>query len=454
MPGPIYSNNKVNAPLPKKIKPPGTYGGNDPGDMPLPTLPSARLGLIQEDMGNDPGNKGTLPMAAQSSRYGIPPIRIRDEDMAEMQQEPVPSESYFDKISNLFSRSTPVADQNKLAQELFSSKSKQLPTAEKAKATPTATDTTQATPAPQGDDFQGRMAATAFGNVLASLGAGMAGYSPASVNQMFQGLYGQLNQRQREKEERDPNSTISKNYREMIAPYVPKGLDLSNKSAFDLKQTLPFMMSRLEREEQRAFQANENAKDRAIKKEIYQSMVGQRNVKRSDDAFKILKNDAEKVYDASSARGILSDVNNAISVIEKAEKEGKSLTMSRVKGSLGVFGDPFGMRDPDLNMLGTLKNSVITKLNKLSGDNVISNNDRQMYIEDFPAINSGGLKQHLVNLRNSIYEQRKLQKDKLNLYTNAVNEQYGTNFNSDDLFNLDIGENQNKAQEDKPKFRR
>jgi hypothetical protein len=309
-------------------------------------------------------------------------------------------------------------------------------------------------PKPQEDEFGNRMAATAVGNILGSLGAGLAGYSPTSVNQMFQGLYGQLMQRQKEKEERDPNSVVSKNYRDMIQPYIPKGINLEGKSAFDLKQTVPYMIAQAEREADRQFKASEGAKDRASMERRYESAYGAREKRLSNEAFKILKKDADQAYDASSAKGILQDVNNAIRTLDKAEKENKNLTYLRAKGAFGIGGDPYGLKDPDLNMLGTLSNSIITKLNKLSGDNVISNDDRRMYTKDFPAVNSGGLREHLTNLKNTIYEQRKLTKDKLDLYTNAVNQQYGTNFNTNDFFNLDIGENEEKAKDNKPNFRR
>lgn len=322
------------------------------------------------------------------------------------------------------------------------------------KTTTASADTAQTTPAPQEDEFGNRMAATAVGNILGSLGAGLAGYSPTSVNQMFQGLYGQLMQRQKEKEERDPNSVVSKNYRDMIQPYLPKGVNLEGKSAFDLKQAVPYMISQAEREADRQFKASESAKDRASMERRADMMFSARERRLSNEAFKILKKDAEKAYDASSARGILQDVNKAIETLDKAEKENKNLTLARAKSIFAVGGDPFKLKDPDLNMLGTLSSSIITKLNKLSGDNVISNNDREMYVRDFPAVNSGGLREHLTNLRNTIYEQRKLQKDQLDLYTNAVNSQYGTNYKTDDFFNLDIGENKEEVQNDKPKFRR
>lgn len=319
-------------------------------------------------------------------------------------------------------------------------------TAETAKTTPTATDTTQATPAPQGDDFQGRMAATAFGNVLASLGAGMAGYSPASVNQMFQGLYGQLNQRQREKEERDPNSTVSKNYREMIAPYLPKGLNISDKSAFDLKQTLPMMISRLEREEQRAFQASESAKDRAARDRMARVAYGykkdQKQIERETKVYNDISKAAKDVYDVTDAKDLYNDIREMKSII--ARRTPGSLTAGRAKGFFGVGGDFLGLQDPDVMRLNTIKEGMINKMVKYSGEaGALSKSDKQGFADNFPAANSANLDAYLTMMENRMMQRRADIMNRFNKQIQSRNKQFGTDFSPEDFieeFSFELGQ--------------
>ena len=313
-------------------------------------------------------------------------------------------------------------------------------------ATPVATDTTQATPAPQENDFQGRMAATAFGNVLASLGAGMAGYSPASVNQMFQGLYGQLNQRQREKEERDPNSTVSKNYREMIAPYLPKGLNISDKSAFDLKQTLPMMISRLEREEQRAFQASESAKDRAARDRMARVAYGykkdQKQIERETKVFNDISKEAKDVYDVTDAKDLYNDIREMKSII--ARRTPGSLTAGRAKGFFGVGGDFLGLQDPDVIRLNTIREGMINKMVKYSGEaGALAKSDKEGFAKNFPAANSANLNEYLNMMENRMMQRRADIMNRFNKQIQSRNKQFGTDFSPEDFieeFSFELGQ--------------
>lgn len=324
--------------------------------------------------------------------------------------------------------------------------SAQPPTAETVKTTPAATDTTQATPAPQENDFQGRMAATAFGNVLASLGAGMAGYSPASVNQMFQGLYGQLNQRQREKEERDPNSTVSKNYREMIAPYLPKGLNISDKSAFDLKQTLPMMISRLEREEQRAFQASESAKDRAARDRMARVAYGykkdQKQIERETKVYNDISKAAKDVYDVTDAKDLYNDIREMKSII--ARRTPGSLTAGRAKGFFGVGGDFLGLQDPDVMRLNTIKEGMINKMVKYSGEaGALAKSDKEGFAKNFPAANSANLDAYLTMMENRMMQRRADIMNRFNKQIQSRNKQFGTDFSPEDFieeFSFELGQ--------------
>ena len=291
-------------------------------------------------------------------------------------------------------------------------------------------------PKPQEDEFGNRMAATAVGNILGSLGAGLAGYSPTSVNQMFQGLYGQLMQRQKEKEERDPNSVVSKNYRDMIQPYIPKGINLEGKSAFDLKQTVPYMISQAEREADRQFKAGESAKDRASMerrfKDAYGYKVDERQKKREDKVFGELTKGAQEIYDVNEARGLLKDIQEMKSIISK--RSPASLTAGRARGIFGIGGDPFGFEDVDIKRLETIKTGLINKLVKDSGESgALSQADKQGFEKGFVAVNSGNLNAYLTAIENRIEQTRQNRMDKFNKKIQSANKQYNTNYNVGDF---------------------
>ena len=291
-------------------------------------------------------------------------------------------------------------------------------------------------PKPQEDEFGNRMAATAVGNILGSLGAGLAGYSPTSVNQMFQGLYGQLMQRQKEKEERDPNSVVSKNYRDMIQPYLPKGVNLEGKSAFDLKQTVPYMISQAEREADRQFKASESAKDRASMerrfKDAYSYKVDERQKKREDKVFGELTKGAQEIYDVNEARGLLKDIQEMKSIISK--RSPASLTAGRARGIFGIGGDPFGFEDVDIKRLETIKTGFINKLVKDSGESgALSQADKIGFEKGFTAVNSGNLNAYLTAIENRIEQTRQDRINKFNKRIQSANKQYGTNYNAGDF---------------------
>jgi hypothetical protein len=330
-------------------------------------------------------------------------------------------DNFKKNLSNMFSTSEPA-------------KTGTTATGQPAKSQDMATGTES--PKPQEDEFGNRMAATAVGNILGSLGAGLAGYSPTSVNQMFQGLYGQLMQRQKEKEERDPNSVVSKNYRDMIQPYLPKGVNLEGKSAFDLKQTVPYMISQAEREADRQFKASESAKDRASMerrfKDAYSYKVDERQKKREDKVFGELTKGAQEIYDVNEARGLLKDIQEMKSIISK--RSPASLTAGRARGIFGIGGDPFGFEDVDIKRLETIKTGLINKLVKDSGESgALSQADKIGFEKGFTAVNSGNLNAYLTAIENRIEQTRQDRINKFNKRIQSANKQYGTDYNAGDF---------------------
>lgn len=313
---------------------------------------------------------------------------------------------------------------------------------------------------PYDEDMSNRMAATAVGNIFASLGAGMAGFSPASVNQMFQGLYQQLGQRQKEREMRDPNSEMSKNYRDMIAPYLPKGLDLSNKSMFDIQQTLPMLTDKLNRDFQERMQKerlSSEASNRALTREMMMSRMGttedRSQRKRSDDAFKQLNKSAEEIYNVTEARDLIKDIREMKDIAKS--RGSMSLTFGRAQGLAGIGGDPFGLKDVDIQRLGALQTGMVNKLAKDSGESgALSQADKAGFIENFPAVNSGNLVKYLEKMEKRILDRREEKVKIFNKRVSNVNSQYNTDFNANDFYSLDIPESTEleKAIE-KPKFR-
>lgn len=395
---------------------------------------------------------------------------IRDQDMAEFQnQDP----SMLDRFTNLF------RNQNQTSEDTFK-KMLGMESAKPASVIPNAaqnvaqknqvTSAESTTPKeeqpvnPQ-DDYNNRMATTAVGNIFASLGAGLAGYSPASVNQMFQGLYQQLGQKQREKEMRDPNSQMSKNYRELMAPYLPKGLDISNKSMFDLQTTMPALSAQVDRDYKSAMLEKELASRERIaarenaSKERQASMIyGIRNERmqqqREDRAFRDLQKSAGEIYNVTEARALLKDIQEMKKITEK--RSPMSLTGGRVIGALGVGGDPFGLEDVDVMRLNTIREGMINKLVKDSGESgALSKPDKEGFIKNFPAPNSGNLREYLTAIENRIMETRNERMKKFNKNVQATNKQYGTQYMPEDFFDLNPSEESDLEKSvDKPVFKR
>lgn len=339
-------------------------------------------------------------------------------------QEPGFFDSISNKLSNMFTSGTPSAQS-----QTASTKTSEAPMATGTTKTPVATDTTQSTPAPQGDDFQGRMAATAFGNVLASLGAGMAGYSPASVNQMFQGLYGQLNQRQREKEERDPNSTVSKNYREMIAPYLPKGLNISDKSAFDLKQTLPFAMQKAQQEQQMEIarmNASVSKQNAAAIREYNQRRFDQ-NIQ--NKAFSDIEKEYTKLFspeDADFRRSLYEarDLAKQIGV-------GKGTIQRLATGGFRAIAGPSGVIDPKASALAMKLGQLETYLAKETGEvGNLTVDERRPYRDNLPKINDANIVPFFDQLISTHEAKRKDRVGRFTAKVNRVNKNYGTDFDA------------------------
>lgn len=315
------------------------------------------------------------------------------------------------------------------------------------------------------DDYNNRMATTAVGNIFASLGAGLAGYSPTSVNQMFQGLYQQLGQKQREKEMRDPNSQMSKNYRELMAPYLPKGLDISNKSMFDLQTTMPALSAQVDRDYKSAMLEKELASRERIaarenaSKERQASMIyGIRNDRmqqqREDRAFRDLQKSAGEIYNVTEAKALLKDIQEMKKITDK--RSPMSLTGGRVVGALGVGGDPFGLQDADVMRLNTVREGMINKLVKDSGESgALSKADKEGFINNFPAPNSGNLREYLTAIENRILETRNDRMKKFNKNIQATNKQYGTQYMPEDFFDLNSTEESDLGKSvDKPVFKR
>jgi hypothetical protein len=413
-------------------------------------LPGTQIGMVTPDTSSSQNyfdyiNQSALPIVDRPiPQQEKPPVPLRAK-MQDMGND-VPNPAITSKIL----KENATGEQEKTTEAPMTAKSDMVSTVPKEEQ-----------PVNPQDDYNNRMATTAVGNIFASLGAGLAGYSPASVNQMFQGLYQQLGQKQREKEMRDPNSQMSKNYRDMLSPYLPKGLDISNKSMFDIQQTLPMLTDKLNRDFQERMQKerlSSEASNRALTREMMMSRMGtvedRAQRKRSDDAFKQLSKSAEEIYNVTEAKDLLKDIREMKNIA--SSRGSKSLTLGRVQGLGGIGGDPFGLKDVDIQRLQALQTGMVNKLAKDSGESgALSQADKAGFIESFPAVNSGNLAKYLDMMEKRILE-RKAERTKIfNKRVSTVNAQYDTDFNANDFYNLDMPEpSELEKSIDKPVFKR
>ena len=283
-------------------------------------------------------------------------------------------------------------------------------------------------PKPQEDDFGNRMAATAVGNILGSLGAGLAGYSPTSVNQMFQGLYTQLNQKQKEKEVRDPNSQISKNYRDLVSPYLPKGLDISNKSAFELEKVIPFAMQKAQQEQQMEIarmNASASRQNSTAIRELSQRRFEQ-NIQ--NKAFGDIEKEYTKLFSPED-----SDFRRSLYEARDLAKQigvGKGTIQRLATGVFKPIAGPSGAIDPKASALAIKLGQLETYLAKDTGEvGNLTADERKPYRDNLPKINDAN-KVQFFNEIISTHEAKR--NDRVNRFTakvDRVNKNYGTNFN-------------------------